>query len=56
MWNVAVSAIQVARARHEKADAVFSIVAHLTKKYCMCQTKSGMPGARAVKVVRTNGL
>ena len=56
MWNVAVGAIQVARARHEKADAVFSIVAHLAKKCCMRETKGGASGARERNVVSTNGL
>jgi hypothetical protein len=56
MWNVAVGAIQVARARHEKADAVFSIVSHLAKTCCMRQTKKALSGMREANVMSANGL
>jgi hypothetical protein len=32
MWNVAVRTIQVARTRHQEADAMFSVVSHLNKQ------------------------
>jgi hypothetical protein len=39
MRNVAVRAIQVARARHKKTDAVLSIVAHLQWVFALAKPK-----------------